>query len=149
MSLYVITDPVYLLKSPEQESAVEKLVKTENRSNCIKTAEYLSSILNTRVYRVSATGYGNWLNFITTECKDVKVLKTSFCSDSGLMCLVEASAAIQKKINSDALGNYAVIKTDREITYVDVDTSNPEWYIMNVYSNDERIVRTDDYDIPF
>ncbi len=150
MSVYVITDPIYLVSKSEDRRKLDSLIRQKiNHKTYPDAARCLSEILDTEAYCISRTGYGNWFNFITAHEAEIKVRSTSFAADSGLMCILKATDTILKKINSNVLGNFAIFETDRAITSVSVDDSNPEWYIMSVYSDDSLLVSTDSYDIPF
>lgn len=150
MSKYVITDPCYLLKNPDEWKQVGSLISKESKNVHYTAAEEcLSKLLNTEVYSLSRTGYGNWMNFISPVSKDVEIHKTSFTADSGLVCVVKATDSILKQIRTDALGRFALFETDKEIDDVGINISNPEWYVLFVVDKEGVLVKTDDYDLPF
>lgn len=150
MNTYIITDPRYLLIKPEDWFGFLNLIKKEdNPTDYAAAAEQLSKLLDTEVYRLSSTGYGNWMNYITATESVHEVKNFSFAADAGLFCVLKATDRILKIINVNPLGNFAIFETDKSITRVEIDDSERDWYRMSVFSNDELLVSTDTYDFPF
>jgi|GEM_PF-3248729 len=150
MNTYIITDPFYLLKAPEDWFRFIKKVRKENNpTDYAAAAEHLSKQLNTEVYRISSTGYGNWINYITATESVQNVKNFSFAAEVGLFCILKATDHILKIININPLGNFAIFETDKNITRVEIDDSERDWYRMSVFSDDELLVSTDTYDFPF
>jgi len=126
---YIVTDPCYLvnvLNDEERELFVwHKFVSTSDK---VKADEYLSKELNAEIKSVE-TGFGDWENSLMLDRGWTALISKNFCADSGLVCVSEFTAKMQKIKDIYKLG--AVFEADK-LTNVSFDTANPHWTVLTI-----------------
>lgn len=89
--LYLVTDPCYLLGlDPKNKDRIWNLCindmdnseKYEDRTDYNGVQKILSEELGINVLRVSDTGYGDWVNSISSTSEHIKIVKYKFCADT-------------------------------------------------------------------
>lgn len=132
---YIITDPCYIL--PKNIWA-ECLNKTHTASSpfdnnlfCSSVEKLLSEYTGNKAF-VNVTGYGDWINHLwdnNSECIG------QFCSDSGLVCVCECTEEVANKMKT--IPNCGVVFDTKSEVTVGFDTKNPNWTVINIFTNDD------------
>lgn len=143
MTKYLVTDPCYLLDIDSEIGHRDDLwqecindmydsnnkEKYDDRTNYNGVQKILSDGLGIEILRVSDTGYGDWSNELHSNSNSVKIIKSEFCADAGMMCVVKINEKLEKFLEENDIG--AIFETDKEIS-VDVNTEDDNWYVLNI-----------------
>ena len=138
---YLVTDPCYLLDldAVNGDSIWNKCIddmfnsdhsdKYEDRTDYTGVQKILSEELGVNVLRVSDTGYGDWVNSISSTSEHIKIVKNKFFADAGLMCVVEINEKLENFLKNHSIG--AIFESDEPIA-VDVDCTDENWYVLKI-----------------
>ena len=138
---YLVTDPCYLLGlDPQNEDRIWNLCindmydsdhscKYDDRTDYTGVQKILSEELRINVLRVSDTGYGDWVNSISSTSEHIKIIKNKFFADAGLMCVVEINEKLENFLKDNSIG--AIFESDEPIA-VDVDCTDENWYVLKI-----------------
>ena len=138
---YLVTDPCYLLDldAVNCDSIWNKCIddmydsdhsgKYDDRTDYTGVQKILSDELGINVIRVSDTGYGDWVNSISSTSEHIRIIKNKFFADAGLMCVVEINDKLENYLKDNPIG--AIFESDEPIA-VDVDCNNSSWYVLKI-----------------
>ena len=155
--LYLVTDPCYLLNlDPKNKNRIwnlcindmydsDKSNKYEDRTDYTGVQKILSKELGINVLRVSDTGYGDWVNSISSTSEHIKIVKYKFCADTGMMCVVEINDKLKNYLKDHPIG--AIFESDIPVN-VHVDDSNSYWFVLEITDKDgyNELVTSEDAD---
>ena len=155
--LYLVTDPCYLLNlDPKNKDRIwnlcindmynsDKSEKYEDRTNYTGVQKILSEELGINVLRVSDTGYGDWVNSISSTSERIKIVKYKFCADTGMMCVVEINDKLKNYLKEHPIG--AIFESDIPVD-IHVNDSNSYWFVLEITDKDgfHKLVTSEDAD---
>lgn len=135
----LITDPAYILPQKTYSRIVDTYLK-DNNENSYKTfyeqlAKALEELSGAKAY-VESTGFGDWVNTIYSSDPD-KIINDKFAADTGLVCVCEKNAQIEKSIKENfPYPELCIAEIIVEDTYtVSFDTRIKDWTIVNIDDN--------------
>ena len=144
--LYLITDPCYLLNlDPKNKNRIWNLCindmhnsdKYEDRTDYTGVQKILSEELGVNVLRVSDTGYGDWVNSISSTSEHIKIVKYKFCAGTGLMCVAEINDKLKNYLKNHPIG--AIFESDIPVD-IHVNDSNSYWFVLEITDIDDHSV---------
>ena len=155
--LYLVTDPCYLLDlDPKNKDRIWNLCindmydsdhsgKYDDRTDYTGVQKILSEELGIKVLRVSATGYGDWSNSISSTSKHINVLVPEFYADAGMMCVVEINDKLENFLMDHPIG--AIFESDIPVD-IRVNDSNSCWFVLEITDKDgfHKLVTSEDAD---
>ena len=152
--LYLVTDPCYLLNlDPKNKDRIWNLCindmhnsdKYEDGTDYTGVQKILSEELGVNVLRVSDTGYGDWVNSISSTSEHIKIVKYKFCADTGMMCVVEINDKLKNYLNEHPIG--AIFESDIPVD-IHVNDSNSYWFVLEITDKDgfNKLVTSEDAD---
>ena len=151
---YLVTDPCYLLDldSKNKDRIWDRCVddmynfdKYEDRTDYTGVQKILSEELGINVLRVSETGYGDWVNSISSTSEHIKIVKYKFCADTGMMRVVEINDKLKNYLKDNSIG--AIFESDIPVD-IHVDDSNSYWFVLEITDKDgfHKLVTSEDAD---
>ena len=152
--LYLVTDPCYLLNlDPKNKNRIWNLCindvdnsdKYEDRTDYTGVQKILSEELGINVLRVSDTGYGDWVNSISSTSEHIKIVKYKFCADTGMMCVVEINDKLKNYLKDHPIG--AIFESDIPVD-IHVNDSNSYWFVLRITEENScyELVTSEDAD---
>ena len=147
--LYLVTDPCYLLDLyPNNKDRIwdrcindmydsNKSNKYEDRTDYTGVQKILSEELGVNVLRVSDTGYGDWVNSISSTSEHIKIIKNKFFADAGLMCVVEINDKLKNYLKDHQIG--AIFESDIPVD-IHVNDLNSYWFVLEITDKDDHSV---------
>ena len=152
--LYLVTDPCYLLDlDPKNKDRIwDRCIddmynsdKYEDRTDYTGVQKILSEELGVNVLRVSDTGYGDWVNSISSTSEHIKIVKYKFCADTGLMCVVEINGKLKNYLKEHPIS--AIFESDIPVD-IHVDDTNSYWFVLEITDKDgfHKLVTSEDAD---
>ena len=155
--LYLVTDPCYLLDlDPDNKDRIwdrciddmynsDKSNKYEDRTDYTGVQKILSEELGINVLRVSDTGYGDWVNSISSASEHIKIIKNKFFADAGLMCVVEINDKLKNFLKDNPIG--AIFESDIPVN-IHVADSNSYWFVLEITDTGgyHKLVTSEDAD---
>ena len=147
--LYLVTDPCYLLdlypnnKDRIWDRCINDMYdsnnsnKYEDRTDYTGVQKILSEELGVNVLRVSDTGYGDWVNSISSTSEHIKIIKNKFFADAGLMCVVEINDKLKNYLKDHPIG--AIFESDIPVD-IHVNDLNSNWFVLEITDKDDHSV---------
>ena len=89
----------------------------------------LSEYLGCQIF-TSATGYGDWQNFIKADSGEDRILQDEFCADSGTVCFCEMTQEIEERLKRYGSWAYAILEC--EDPKIEFDRTDPEWTVLKI-----------------
>ena len=124
MKKYVVTDPGYITKDDDVWEHFVKVINDEEMRNKV-----LSDYLGCQIF-TSATGYGDWQNFIKADSGEDRILQDEFCADSGMVCFCEMTQEIEERLKRYGSWAYAILEC--EDPKIEFDRTDPEWTVLKI-----------------
>ena len=147
--LYLVTDPCYLLDlDPKDKDRIwdrciddmydsDHSNKYDDRTDYTGVQKILSEELGINVLRVSDTGYGDWVNSISSTSEHIRIIRNKFFADAGLMCVVEINDKLKNFLKDNPIG--AIFESDIPVD-IHVDDSNSCWFVLEITDTDNQCV---------
>ena len=111
--------------------------KYEDRTDYTGVQKILSEELGVNVLRVSDTGYGDWVNSISSTSEHIKIVKYKFCADTGLMCVTKINDKLKNYLKDHPIG--AIFESDIPVD-IHVNDSNSYWFVLEITDKDDHSV---------
>ena len=146
---YLVTDPCYLLGLDSKNKdriwniCINDMYNSDNSDKYEERTDYtgvqkiLSEELGVNVLRVSDTGYGDWVNSISSTSEHIKIVKYKFCADTGMMCVVEINDKLKNYLKDHPIG--AIFESDIPVD-IHVNDSNSYWFVLEITDKDDHSV---------